>query len=590
MFMMQKFGMCFLNFDGQPFLPEPGNFGFILNFNFFQPYKHVNYSIGAIYISVLNLPRARRYKKENCLVVGLIPGPKEPPDMNNFLRPFVSDLIKLWEGVDMTFHSYRKHIRCALVCVACDIPAGRKHCGFLCFTAHLGCSRCLKKFPGAVRCKDYGGFDRQNWPLRTGEVHARNARKVKSAKTVSERETRASKKGCRFSELLELPYFDAPRMLIIDPMHNLFLGSAKRFFKAVLVDHLAISDSQFNLIQTRVDSFSVPSGIGHIPLKIQSGFASFTADQWKNWVLYYSIIILSLRDVLIGHALECWRHFVLACRVLCCKSISEDQVWLGDALLLQFCKRTERLFGTQCITPNVHLHCHMRDCIVDYGPLYGFWCYAFERYNGILGSMPNTIEIHLMRRFWRENQVLTSPLPDLYFNEFAPVFPKVQDTGSVGETLEDELMPTLSSAPLANGWTIESLQVYQLPKHSYRQVLNSTHKEYLLQLFCRLYSVQPADVDLRSVCRLFTYISMNNKLFGSCSSRTASSSIVFVKWDLNVFGHTSSSGPDLRPAKINFFCEHVITIKNEDKSHLVVYLSWYKSHPKNSDFGKPVTV
>ena len=412
----------FLNYDGEAFLSEPGNCGFILNFDFFQPYKHINYSVGAIYMSILNLPRATRYKKDNCLLVGLIPGPKEPHDINSFLRPFVADLIKLWAGVEMN----KRKVRCALLCVACDIPAGRKLCGFLSFTAHLGCSRCLKEFPGTFGCMEYGGFDRQNWPLRTGTAHQQNAKKLRSAKTANELEAKESSSGCKFSELLELPYFDAPRMLIIDPMHNLFLGSAKRFFKKVLIDHLALCESHFSLIQNRVDTFIVPSGIGRIPVKIQSGFASFTADQWKNWVLYFSII--SLRNIVTGDVLECWRHFVLACRVLCCKSLSNDQVKLGDALLLQFCRRTENLFGSQYITPNMHLHCHLHDCILDYGPLHGFWCYAFERYNGILGAMPNnkrSIETQLMQRFLRENQILSSPfliftstsLP-LYFREF----------------------------------------------------------------------------------------------------------------------------------------------------------------------------
>ena len=62
---------------------------------------------------------------------------------------------------------------------------------------------------------------------------------------------------------------------------------------------------------------------------------------------------------------------------------------LGDALLLHFCRRTERIFGT----PNMHMHCHLRSYIKDYGPLHGFWCYSFERYNGILGSMPNNIDL-----------------------------------------------------------------------------------------------------------------------------------------------------------------------------------------------------
>ena len=107
--------------------------------------------------------------------------------------------------------------------------------------------------------------------------------------------------------------------------------------------------------------------------------------------------------------LECWRHFVLACRVLCSNQISKEQVVLGarDALLLHFCRRTERIFGGQCITPNMHIHCHLRSCIEDYGPLHGFWCYSFERYNGILGSMPNnnrSIEMQLVACFLAESQ------------------------------------------------------------------------------------------------------------------------------------------------------------------------------------------
>jgi len=43
--------------------------------------------------------------------------------------------------------------------VTCDLPAGRKVCGFLSHSATLGCSKCLKEFPGAVGNKDYSGFD-----------------------------------------------------------------------------------------------------------------------------------------------------------------------------------------------------------------------------------------------------------------------------------------------------------------------------------------------------------------------------------------------------------------------------------------------
>ena len=142
--------MCY---EGKRFLSEPGNLGLILNFDFFQPYEHLSYSLGAIYMSVLNLPRECRFKRENTILVGLIPGPHEPShNINTFLKPLVNDLLKLWDGIEMRIASTNctKMIKCALMCVSCDLPAGRKICGFLGHDARLGCSRCFKVFNGII--------------------------------------------------------------------------------------------------------------------------------------------------------------------------------------------------------------------------------------------------------------------------------------------------------------------------------------------------------------------------------------------------------------------------------------------------------
>ena len=121
-------------------------------------------------MSVLNLPHQARFKRENAILIGLIPGPHEPDhDINTFLMPLVHDLNNLWEGVEMNAASINciKKIRCALLCVACDLPAGRKICGFMGHSARLGCSRCFKKFPGSIGTMDYSGFDRHNWKPHT---------------------------------------------------------------------------------------------------------------------------------------------------------------------------------------------------------------------------------------------------------------------------------------------------------------------------------------------------------------------------------------------------------------------------------------
>ena len=70
-----------------------------------------------------------------------------------------------------------------LLCVACDIPASRKVCGFLGHSATLGCSKCLKQFPGQVGQKDYSGFDRSQWKARTFDYHKKCINTIQKSKT-----------------------------------------------------------------------------------------------------------------------------------------------------------------------------------------------------------------------------------------------------------------------------------------------------------------------------------------------------------------------------------------------------------------------
>ncbi len=69
--------------------------------DWFQPFDHTQHSEGVIYLSVLNLPQHERFLKENVILVGVVPGPKEPElHMNTFLQPLVDDLIKVGASVD----------------------------------------------------------------------------------------------------------------------------------------------------------------------------------------------------------------------------------------------------------------------------------------------------------------------------------------------------------------------------------------------------------------------------------------------------------------------------------------------------------
>ena len=220
--------------------------------------------------------------------------------------------------------------------------------------------------------------------------------------------------------LLELPYFNAPRMCIINPMHNLLLGTAKHTIE-VWKQNGVLDSKCFSIIQQKVDSFIAPPDIGRVPSKISSGFSGFTADQWKNWTIFFSLF--ALNDIIERPHYSCWNLFVKACYLLCRRSITETHLQEGDQFLMDFCVRFAELYGQEKCTINMHLHGHLVECIEDFGPVYSFWCFAFERMNGILGSYHvnnHHISIQLTRRFLDSKAYAPSNWPIQYADEYLP--------------------------------------------------------------------------------------------------------------------------------------------------------------------------
>ena len=93
--------------------------GLMLNLDWFQPYDGTTYSIGVMYAAICNLPRDIRFKRENLLTLGLLPGPNEVSlhKINYYLAPIVNELELLWNGITLnrTYeHPEGKDIRAAL--------------------------------------------------------------------------------------------------------------------------------------------------------------------------------------------------------------------------------------------------------------------------------------------------------------------------------------------------------------------------------------------------------------------------------------------------------------------------------------------
>lgn len=140
-------------------------------------------------------------------------------------------------------------------------------------------------------------------------------------------------------------------------------------------------------IQKKMNQFQIPSDLGRIPGKIDcgEGFSNFTADQWRNFFAIYATV--SLWPHLPDNDQKILTYFVRVCMILVSRIIEVDLIREAHQKLIEIVKLVEENYGRDKITPNLHLSLHLSECVLDFGPLYTFWCFSFERMNGILGKM-----------------------------------------------------------------------------------------------------------------------------------------------------------------------------------------------------------
>ena len=224
-------------------------------------------------------------------------------------------------------------------------------------------------------------------------------------------------------------------MAVIDSMHHLFLGKAKHILK-IWKKLGYLNKNKLDLLQEKTDQFVVPHDIGKIPRKTSSCFDGFDADECKNWVMLFPIYVLN--DVIPKRDKECFRKIVLACQYICKRIISEIDVTIAHGLLIHLCKDFETLHGKEKVIPNMHLHLRLKARLLDFGPIYSFWLFSFERYNGILGNLPNNkrnIEPQIMRPFCTENTIMNLERPQTHEQVFGALLAKMNKARAPRGTL-----------------------------------------------------------------------------------------------------------------------------------------------------------
>jgi hypothetical protein len=394
--------------DKEVFVLKSGSLMLSLNVDWFSPTKTMNYSVGAIYLIVNNLPRSERYHRENIILVGIMPGPKEAKldSINFFLKPMVDELEELYHGITL---KDGRTIRAALMSINCDLPAIKKVCGFTAFNSFIPCHKCSDRYPGQPgrpQARDLSNFDDCTWHQRDGASNRQQAMSWRDAKTTTKRKKLEQQYCTRYSELHRLEYLDLIKCTTVDALHNLYLGTAHRmmtWWKTKInpaTNQVYLCDADFKEMTLKAKNISVPPQFTPIAHKIASGFSGMKGDEWRSWVFVYSSLLL--KGKIAGNAMTSWMKFVKANQILGGPSITNAETDEAHELLKEFGKECADIYGIDLISPNFHLHLHLKDTVRDFGPIYSTWLYGMERANGDIKDVNTNFKQGLEATFMKK--------------------------------------------------------------------------------------------------------------------------------------------------------------------------------------------
>ena len=165
----------------------------------------------------------------------------------------------------------------------------------------------------------------------------------------------------------------------------------------------------------RVKNFRVPYDVGGLPNSLgeKLEFSKLTADQWKNFALIYAIPYLW--ELLPPESYESIRLLCEIVKIIVQPALTNADISRLDCLIKSHHQCFEKNYGRFEVSINYHMALHIPDMIKDFGPPHLFWCFSFERMNGVLSGLPNSnhhIEQELFTKFLKDVDIGSVLPPD----------------------------------------------------------------------------------------------------------------------------------------------------------------------------------
>lgn len=352
-----------------PFVEESDfNLMFSFNVDWFQQFKNTQYSCGAMYLTCLNLPRSIRNLRENMIFVGLMPGGNGEASlqqMNHYLKPLVDELLIFQDGIKFVAPSVGE-ITVKGVCTLFvnDLPAASKALGFSSFNSTCSCRRCDHQFPRLPDSNqpDFSNLNVDRIPQRTKETNLLYAQQFKSLTNNAARQRHVQNHGTRWSEFHRLPYIDAVKFTVFDPMHNVWIGTCKRVVTHVFLKRGLLTKEHLDQMSNLCRNIILPIGYDSSSLarkiNLGTGFSFMKADEWRVFTIALSPLLLKGR--LDTQYYENWMIFVKCMQKMSLPGISFEDVDICHEMIKEFAAGFLALYGKEEMMSNLHYHFHLK--------------------------------------------------------------------------------------------------------------------------------------------------------------------------------------------------------------------------------------
>ena len=166
----------------------------------------------------------------------------------------------------------------------------------------------------------------------------------------------------------------------------------------------------------------MPYDIGRLPSSLAEKLesSSLTADQWKNFALIYAKPCLW--DLLPPESYESICLLGEIVKIAVQPALTNSDISRLDYLLKSHYWHFERIYGKFEVSVNYHMALQFPDIIKDFGPPHSFWCFSFERMNGVLSGLPTSnryIELELFTKFLQDANIESVLSPIHLVNSWA---------------------------------------------------------------------------------------------------------------------------------------------------------------------------